>query len=221
MLNLRHTNVWYLGNVMKNELTSIQKKILDFLIEKIGTGLPPSLAEIAEYFEYKNRATVQQHLSAIEKKGYIRRNPKISRGIELTLDEKMFISKPVLGEVAAGNPLMIYPDSTDTINLPSIINVPGSSFILRVKGDSLKDAYIFEGDYVIVNPNMAPSENKIVVAVLDDSAVVKRFVIKKDMIELHSENPEYEPISVEKNYHGLRIVGVVVGVYRNMEGRIN
>lgn len=206
---------------MKNKLTSIQRKILDFLIERIGAGLPPSLAEIAEHFKYKNRATVQQHLSAIEKKGYIKRNPKISRGIELTLDEKMFIPKPVLGEVAAGNPLMIYPDSTDTVRLPSIVNTPGNSFIVRVKGDSLKDAYIFEGDYVIVNPNMEPSQDKIVVAVLDDSAVVKRFVINKNMIELHSENPEYEPIIVEKNYHGLRIVGVVVGIYRNMIGGIN
>ena len=206
---------------MKNDLTKIQKGILDFIIEKIGEGLPPSLAEIAENFGYRNRATVQQHLSAIEKKGYIKRNSKISRGIELTLEDKMFFSKPVLGEVAAGNPLMIYPDSIDTVKLPSVVNVPRNSFIVRVKGDSLKDAYIFEGDYVIVNPNMVPVKNHIVVAILDDSAVVKRFVINENEIELHSENPDYEPIIIEKNYHGLRVVGVVVGIYRNMERGIN
>jgi len=206
---------------MKAELTEIQKKILNFLIKKIGAGMPPSLAEIAKYFNYKNRATVQQHLSAIEKKGYIKRNPKISRGIELTLEEKIFISKPVFGEVAAGNPIIIYPDSTDTVELPSIVNTPVNFFIVRVKGDSLKDAYIFEGDYVIVNPGIEPAQNKIVVAVLDDSAVVKRLVINKNKIELHSENPEYKPIIIEKNYHGFRIVGVVVGIYRNMNGGIN
>ena len=210
-----------IGGFMKNELTKIQKVILEFIIEKVGEGLPPSLAEIAEKFGYKNRATVQQHLSAIEKKGFIKRNSKISRGIELTLEDKMFFSKPVLREVAAGNPLMIYPDSIDMVKLPSVVSVPRNSFIVRVKGDSLKDAYIFEGDYVIVNPNMVPGRDHIVVAILDDSAVVKRFVINENEIELHSENPDYEPIIVEKNYHGLRIVGVVVGIYRNMERGVN
>ena len=210
-----------IGGFMKNELTKIQKVILEFIIEKVGEGLPPSLAEIAEKFGYKNRATVQQHLSAIEKKGFIKRNSKISRGIELTLEDKMFFSKPVLGEVAAGNPLMIYPDSIDMVKLPSVVSVPRNSFIVRVKGDSLKDAYIFEGDYVIVNPNMVPGRDHIVVAILDDSAVVKRFVINENEIELHSENPDYEPIIVEKNYHGLRIIGVVVGIYRNMERGVN
>lgn len=202
---------------MAKELTKTQKNILNFIIDKISGGLPPSLAEIAEHFGYKNRATVQQHITAIERKGFIKRNPKISRGIELTITEKMFIPKPVLGEVAAGNPLTIYPDSIDTVELPSIVRMPSDSFVLKVKGDSLKDVYIFQGDYVIVNPNIPPAKDKIIVAVLDDSAVVKRFIENKDNIELHSENPEYDPIIVDKKYHGLRIVGVVVGVYRNME----
>jgi len=206
---------------MAKELTEVQRKILDYIIErKTGIGIPPTLAEIADHFRYKNRATVQQHLHAIEKKGYIRRNFKASRGIELTLEEKYFVPRPVLGEVAAGHPLTIYPDSIDTVELPTIAHMPKDSFLLRVKGDSLKDAYIFNGDIVIVNPNIDPLNGHIVAAILDDAAVVKRFVKKSDCIELHSENPEYKPIIVEENHPRFKMVGVVVGVYRSMDRRV-
>ncbi len=204
---------------MKN-LTQTQQKILDFIIDKKAEGKIPTLAEVAEHFGYRNRSTVQQHLKAIERKGYIRRNPKISRGIELLTEDKFFIPRPVLGEVAAGNPLTIYPDAIDTIELPTIARMPKDSFLLKVKGDSLKDAYIFTGDVIIVNPNTEVRNGHIVVAVLDDAAVVKRFYKKKNRIELHSENPEYEPIIIEKDYSGFKLVGVVIGVYRSMERRV-
>ena len=152
---------------MKKELTEIQKSILNFLIDQIkGKGIPPTLAEIANHFGYRNRATVQQHLRAIEKKGYIKKNPKLSRGIELTLEDKFFIPRPVLGEVAAGNPLTIYPDAIDTVELPTIARMPKDSFLLRVKGDSLKDAYIFSGDIVIVNPNLNQRTDKLLLLFL-------------------------------------------------------
>ncbi len=206
---------------MAKELTQIQQRILEFVIErKTGLGIPPTLAEIAKHFGYRNRATVQQHLQAIEKKGYIKRNPKLSRGIELTLEDKFFVPRPILGEVAAGNPLTIYPDAIDTVELPTIVRMPRDSFLLKVKGDSLKDAYIFSGDIVIINPNMEPRKGQFVAAILDDSAVVKRFYKKAKSIELHSENPEYEPIIIEKNYSGFKLVGVVVGVYRSMERKV-
>lgn len=210
--------VFFKSGIMKRDLTEIQKKILDYLIDQIkGKGMPPTLAEVAHHFGYKNRATVQQHLSAIEKKGFIKKNPKLSRSIELTLDEKFFVPKPVLGEVAAGNPLTIYPDAIDTIELPTIARMPKDSFLLRVKGDSLKDAYIFSGDIVIVNPNLEPKNGQIVVAILDDAAVVKRFYKKKNEIELISENPDYEPIMIDRKYPLFKIVGIVIGVYRSME----
>ncbi|MGE5354076.1 MAG: transcriptional repressor LexA [Acidobacteriota bacterium] len=203
---------------MPHSLTEIQKKILDFLIEERTTrAIVPTLAEIAGKFGYKNRATVQQHLGALEKKGYIKRNPRLSRSIEITLEDKYFVPRPVLGEVAAGNPLTIYPDAIDTVELPTIARMPRDSFLLRVKGDSLKDAYIFSGDYVIVNPNITPANGHFVVAILDGAAVVKRFYKKSDHIELHSENPEYAPIIVEKKSHVFKVSGVVVGVYRSME----
>ncbi|MCU0332491.1 MAG: transcriptional repressor LexA [Ignavibacteriaceae bacterium] len=203
---------------MKKDLTTIQRDILDFLIDQIkGKGTPPTLAEVADHFGYRNRATVQQHFSAIEKKGFIKKNPKLSRGIELTLEDKFFVPKPVLGEVAAGNPLTIYPDAIDTVELPTIARMPKDSFLLRVKGDSLKDAYIFSGDIVIVNPNLEPKNGQIVAAILDDAAVVKRFYKKKNEIELVSENPDYQPIIIEKKYSSFKLVGIVVGVYRSME----
>ncbi|MCK7528318.1 MAG: transcriptional repressor LexA [Ignavibacteriales bacterium] len=203
---------------MQKELTTIQKSILDFLIDQIkGKGIPPTLADVAKHFGYKNRATVQQHFQAIEKKGYIRKSPKLSRGIELTLEDKFFVPRPILGEVAAGNPLTIYPDAIDTVKLPTIARMPQDSFLLRVKGDSLKDAYIFSGDIVIVNPNLEPKNGQIVVAVLDDAAVVKRFYKKRSEIELVSENPEYKPIVIDKKYPSFKIVGIVVGIYRSME----
>lgn len=203
---------------MKAELTQIQKSILGYLIEQIkGKGIPPTLADIANHFDYSNRATVQQHLQAIEKKGYIRKSPKLSRGIELTLEDKFFVPKPILGEVAAGNPLTIYPDAIDTVQLPTIARMPQDSFLLRVKGDSLKDAYIFSGDIVIVNPNLEPKNGQIVVAILDDAAVVKRFYKKRNEIELVSENPEYQTIIIDKKYASFKIVGIVVGIYRSMD----
>lgn len=202
---------------MKIELTETQKNILDYLIDRIkGKGIPPTLADVAKHFGYKNRATVQQHLQAIERKGYIKKNPKLSRGIELTLEDKFFVPRPVLGEVAAGNPLTIYPDAIDTVELPTIAKMPKDSFLLKVKGDSLKDAYIFSGDIVIVNPNLEPKNGQIVVAILDDAAVVKRFYKKRNEIELVSENPDYKPIVIDKKYPSFKVVGIVVGIYRSM-----
>ncbi|WKZ68048.1 MAG: transcriptional repressor LexA [Melioribacteraceae bacterium] len=206
---------------MKAGLTKIQKQILDFIIDnKSNFGMPPTLAEIANHFKYKNRATVQQHLKAIERKGYLKRNPKISRGIELTLDEKFFIPRPVIGEAAAGNPLVVYPDSIDTIQLPTIARIPKESFLVKVKGDSLKDAYIFNGDIVIVDPSLQPKNGDLSIIVLDDSAVVKRFFKKANSFELHSENPDYDAIVVDIKHHNFRIVGVVIGIYRVIHKKV-
>lgn len=205
---------------MYNNITEIQKNILDFIVKrKQEKGFPPSMAEIALHFGYSTRATVQQHLKALEKKGYIRRDPRISRGIEV-INELEFQEKPVLGIVAAGNPLTIYPDSIDSISLPNIVRTPSKSFLLKVKGDSLKDAFIFNGDIVIVHPGIEPKNGQIVAAVLDDAAVIKRFFKKKEGIELHSENEEYKPILIPAHYDKFRIVGVVLGIYRSMDQKV-
>ncbi|MDP4114950.1 MAG: transcriptional repressor LexA [Bacteroidota bacterium] len=205
---------------MSKQLTKIQVQILDFLISEKSCGKTPTLSEIAKKFGYNNRSTVQQHISALEKKGFLKRNPNLSRNIELNLEDKFFIPRPVLGEVAAGTPLTIYPDAIDTIELPTIAHLPKDSFLLRVKGDSLKDAYIFSGDVVIVNPNMLPQNGQIAAAILEDAAVVKRFQREDDTIKLLSENPEYAPIVINKDNQKFKIVGVVIGIYRSMEKNI-
>lgn len=206
---------------MPKELTQIQKNILEYIIKiKLEKGFPPTLADVAKQFGYSARATVQQHFKALEEKGFIKKTPKLSRGIELTLEEKFFLTKPIIGEVAAGNPLTIYPDAIDSVELPTIVRMPRESFLLRVKGDSLKDAYIFNKDVVIVNPNLEPRNGQFVVAILNDAAVVKKFYKKKNEIELVSENPEFKPIVISKNYSAFKIVGIVVGVYRSLEKRV-
>lgn len=202
---------------MAKELTKTQRKILDYLIERKQKDLlSPTLADIAQHFGYKNRATVQEHLLALAKKNYIKKNPKISRGIELTLEDKFFVQRPILGEVAAGNPLTIYPGAIDSIELPTIARMPKDSFLLRVKGDSLIDANIFNGDIVIVNPNIEPKNGQVIASVLDDSAVVKKFFRTENSIELHSENKQYPPIVIDSNYTNFRVVGVVIGMYRSL-----
>lgn len=202
---------------MSKELTKIQNEILEFITEAIiSNQTAPTLSEIAKKFGYKNRTTVVQHLSALEQKGYIKRTSKLARGIELKISDRFFIPKPVIGEVAAGNPLRIYPDSIDTVQLPRAIKIPKDSFLLKVKGNSLEDAFIFNNDVVIVNPNKLPENGKIVVAILEDSAVVKKYFLNDDKITLKSENALFKPIEIDINYEKFKVVGVVVGVYRTM-----
>jgi len=203
---------------MSKELTKIQKEILDYIThQKFGLGKTPTLAEIANEFGFKSRATVQQHLQALERKNYIKREEGLSRNIEVIRKESIFIQEPVIGEVAAGSPLVVYSNMVEMVELPGIAKLPRESFLLKVKGDSLKDAYIFNGDVVIVNPNLTPQDGHIVIAILDDSSVVKRFYKNEDAIELVSENPDYEPIIVRKDNKRFKVVGVVIGVYRNLD----
>jgi repressor LexA len=226
-INLYHTFVWYfyfkeivdLGRMirMAKELTKIQKAIYDFIMyQKFRVGRTPSLAEIAEKFGFKSRATVQQHLHALEKKNYIKREVGLSRNIEI-IKRDTLIQEPIIGEVAAGSPLVVYSNVIDMVELPGVVKLPKESFLLRVRGDSLRDANIFNGDVVIVNPNLVIQDGHIVIAILEDSAVVKRFYRNEDAIELVSENPEYEPIIVRRDNNKFRVVGVVIGIYRNLE----
>ena len=207
-------------NKMSKQLTKIQVQILDFLIGEKSRGKTPTLSEIAEKFGYSNRSTVQQHIAALEKKGFIKKSPNLSRNIELNLEDKFFIPRPVIGEVAAGNPLTIYPDAIDTVELPTIAHLPKDSFLLKVKGDSLKDAYIFDSDVVIVNPNMMPKNGQIAAVILEDAAVVKRYYQEEDKIKLLSENPDYAPIVIQRDNQRCKVVGVVIGIYRSMEKSI-
>ena len=203
---------------MSKELTKMQKEILDYIsYQKFRMEKTPTLAEIANHFGFKSRATAQQHVQALERKKFIKREEGLSRNIEIIRRDGGFIQEPVIGEVAAGSPLVVYYNLIEMVELPGIVKLPKESFLLRVRGDSLKDAYIFSGDVVIVNPNLTPQDGHIVIAILEDSAVVKIFYKNEDGIELVSENPEYEPIVVRRDNRRFRIVGIVIGIYRNLD----
>ncbi|MDZ7762947.1 MAG: S24 family peptidase [Melioribacteraceae bacterium] len=116
--------------------------------------------------------------------------------------------------------MSVYPDTIDVMQLPTIARIPKESFLVKVKGNSLKDAYIFDGDIVIVDPNILPNNGDFTVAILDDSAVVKRFFEKKKLIELHSENPKYEKIVISSNDEKFNIIGVVIGIYRSIRKKV-
>ncbi|MCC6549614.1 MAG: repressor LexA [Ignavibacteriaceae bacterium] len=203
---------------MTKPLSPVQKKILDFLLwKKEKDGIPPTLAEIAEQFGYKNRSTVKQHLEALHKKKYIRKIERINRGIEILKQEEFFKSYPLHGEVAAGDPILYYNCVLNTTELPTALKIPSDSFLLRVRGDSMKDAYIFNGDVLIVKPSEAVLNGQLVVGVYDDSALVKKIFVSKDSIELHPENSDFKPIVIrDKDTLKFRLVGVVVGIYRTV-----
>ncbi|NUN07928.1 MAG: repressor LexA [Ignavibacteriaceae bacterium] len=203
---------------MSKELTETQKKILLYIVEHINAkGYPPTLSDIALNFNYRNRATVQQHLKALEKKNYITRTRNLSRSIEVNDRNNLYVSRPVVGEVAAGNPLLIYQDVVDSVDLPALANLPKNSFLLRVKGSSMKDAFILENDVIIVKPDGVYKQGELVVAIVDDSAVIKRIYEDDEYIRLVSENPEFTPIIVHRKSKNFRVIGSVLGLYRTLE----
>ncbi len=198
------------------DLSPSQNKILRYLEQcsQKGSNMP-TLAEIASHFGLSNRSTIRQHLQALEKKGFIKRVKNSPRGITLLRNKKSTLKKPIIGQVAAGNPLVIYNDQLELIELPALKKLPESSFLLKVKGNSLKDSYICDGDVIMVQPNPPEiRDGNVIVAIINDEAVVKKYYKRKNSIELHSENPAFPPLKIPEDE--LRAVGLVIGVYRTM-----
>ncbi len=127
-----------------------------------------------------------------------------------------FVKRKISGIAIAGDPNSIYDKTIDFIDLPNIVDLPEDSFLLKVKGSSLKDAFIFDGDLIIVNPNIKPVNENFVVAVFNEIVLVKKIIYKENKIELHSENLEFKPIIIENENSNFRIIGVVIGMYRKM-----
>ncbi len=203
---------------MRPSLTRRQSKILDFIIQMIEeNGYPPTLREIGEEFSISSTRGVRDHLAALARKGYLKRNPLISRGIEvLQYTEKKIpprdlFTRPLLGEIAAGKPVLAVENIEGTITLDKFLVRGQNSFALKVKGESMKDAGILEGDYVIVKQQPTADNRDIVVALLDEEATVKRFYREKKRVRLESANPHYPPIFPEKDF---KILGKVIGVFR-------
>ncbi len=198
-------------------LTRRQREILDYLNDYTAEhGYAPSFDEIAEQFDYASLATVHEHLSNLERKGYIKRSYNESRAIEI-LPSDVFpkaVELPLLGAVAAGLPLEAQTTG-ETVSVPdSFVRRPGNHYVLKVRGQSMIDAQIADGDFVVVQDKSAADNGEMVIAMLQDSsATVKRFYRERDgRIRLQPANDTMQPIYVNENEISVR--GVVVGVLR-------
>jgi len=204
---------------MKN-ITDRQKELLKYIVKQIRDyNLPPSVSEMATQLKVRSKNAVAKLLNALEKQGFIRTSGK-ARGIQV-LDslgeslEKGLIRVPLLGQIQAGSPHLAEEHVEEWINLPSsLIKSRRDVFLLRVRGDSMINAGIYEGDLVIVRPTREVRNNDIVVALLHDEATVKRFVQIKNRAYLKAENPDYKDIYPKEDW---MVQGKVVGVIRQLE----
>jgi repressor LexA len=198
-------------------LTKRQREILTFLAAYTDShGYAPSFEEIAEQFGYSSLATVHEHLSNLERKGYIRRSYNESRAIELVPSDAYgrSVHLPLMGSVAAGAPIEAI-DTSESIAVPDeLIGRNGDHYVLRVRGNSMIDEQIRDGDFVIVNDRRSVDNGEMVIALIDNhSATVKKYYRERDgRIRLQPANETLAPIYVNPN--DLRIQGVVVGVMR-------
>ncbi len=199
-------------------LTERQCQILDFILSEIHRkGYPPSVRDIGKAVGLSSSSTVHSHLSSLEEKGYIRRDSTKPRAIEVLnfreeeigLPPSKIRSVPVVGQIAAGIPLLAQENIEDTLPLP--VEMAGkNTFILKVKGESMIGAGIFDGDYLVVRQQKTAENGDIVVALIGEEATVKRFFKEKDGIRLQPENPIMKPIITKE----IAILGKAISLFR-------
>lgn len=200
----------------KGNISMKQTEILEYIKEvTLSRGYPPTVREIGEAVGLKSSASVHAHLATLEKNGYIRRDPSKPRAIEIVDDEfaltrKEYAQIPIVGRVAAGEPLLAEENIQDYFPIPVEMLPNDQIFMLIVKGDSMINAGIFDGDKVIVRQKNSAQNGDIVVALIEDGATVKTFYNEGDHIRLQPENPDYDPIIVKD----VAILGEVIGVFR-------
>ena len=205
--------------VPMNELTDRQQAILDFVSKRIvQTNLPPTRAEIAEAFEIASTRGVQKHLEALAVKGYLRLQPGLSRGISLqsrnrAASRSNSISLPILGRVAAGGPIGADNITDEQMLVDRTMFSPMPDYLLKVKGQSMQDDGIWDGDLVAVRRTNTASNNDIVVARIDGEITIKRFKQTKTKIFLLPRNPDFAPIEVPPDAD-FAIEGVYCGLVR-------
>lgn len=196
-----------------SDLTAIQQKILDFIKASMAERrLPPTVREIAEYMGYRSDNAAYQHLQALQRKGVIELEGR-SRGIRLRIP----LGLPVVGQVAAGAPILAEQHIAGYLPVTSGFFRTRADFLLRVKGDSMRDAGILDGDLLAVHKTAQAEQNQIVVARLDDEVTVKRYRQRGNMVTLLPENADYEPIKVDLRRESLAIEGVMAGLIRGGE----
>ena len=203
------------------KISQKQSEILEYMKNEIlNRGFPPSVREICEAVNLKSTSSVHSHLETLEKNGYIRRDPTKPRAIEIVDDNfnlvrRETVNVPIVGKVAAGQPLLAMENVEGYFPIPSEFMPNNKTFMLVVEGDSMINAGIFSGDYVLVEQQPTAENGQKVVALVDDSATVKTFYKEKDYIRLQPENDSMDPILVgpEQVFQNL---GKVIGVFRFM-----
>jgi repressor LexA len=206
-------------------------RILDFIAATLrARGYPPSVREIAGAVGLASTSAVHHHLMILEREGYLERGVAQSRAIRLTptaaiqlgltselVPQSSFGDQhalPIVGEIAAGGPIEAYQDASETITVPEMLAPSGDAYVLKVRGDSMIEAAIMDGDYVLIRPQTTARDGDIVVAQVEDNSVtLKRFFKEKDRVRLQPANPNYPP----QFYEDVRIQGKLIGVIRRLD----
>ena len=214
-----------------NSLNKREKAILKYIEKQINiNGYPPSVREIGKAVDLKSTATVHGYIAALEKKGYIKKESQKGRTLKLLkggavdenqktiFDKDVYTSKemvdvPVIGKITAGEPILAVENVTDTFPIPLDFVGTGESFMLTVRGESMIEAGILDGDYILVRKQNTAENGEIVVALIEDEATVKTFYKEKDHIRLQPQNPTMDPIIVPD----CQILGKVSGVFRKIK----
>lgn len=198
------------------KISAKQQEILDYLkAQIISRGYPPAVREICEAVNLKSTSSVHSHLETLEKNGYIRRDPSKPRAIEIVDDEfnltrRELVNVPIVGTVTAGQPILAVENIDGYFPIPTEYMPNEQTFMLKVKGDSMINAGIFNGDQILVKKQTTAENGDFVVALIDDSVTVKTFYKEKGHYRLQPENDFMDPIIVED----VQILGKVIGLFR-------
>ena len=198
------------------KISDNQKQILEYINQEIlNKGYPPTVRDICDAVGLKSTSSVHSHLESIEKNGYIRRDPPKPRAIEIIDDNfnmvrREVVNVPLVGQVAAGQPILADENISSYFPVPAEYMPKGQSFMLKVKGESMVNAGIFDGDHIIVEQQNTARNGDIIVALMEDSATVKTFYKEDGHIRLQPENDTMDPIIVPD----CQILGKVFGVFR-------
>ncbi|MEN3265403.1 transcriptional repressor LexA [Pseudonocardia sp.] len=198
-------------------LTKRQQEIFDFIKRYSAKhGYPPTVRDIGKAIGLTSSSTVHAHLANLEKIGLLRRDPTKPRAMEVLVDKAKKVvapaGLPLVGRVAAGQPILAEENVEEYVEVPQIAGGDEGEYVLRVQGDSMKNAGILEGDYVVVHTAETARNGEIVVALMEEEATVKRFFKEKDHVRLQPENEALEPIRTRD----VQVLGRVVGVFRRV-----
>jgi repressor LexA len=202
------------------ELTTRQRQVFDFVQARLEeTGSTPTLEEICSHFRFKSTNAAREHLRLIEQKGYLERRPHCARGIRVTrgktsLDE--IVRVPLIGRIAAGKPVQAFEEVEFEIPLPRAFWRGDNLFALRVRGDSMVGAGIFDGDIAIVNAQPEAANGEIAAVIIGEDTTLKRIFRSKAGVRLRAENPKYQDVVFERAAaNAARVAGVLVGILRS------